>query len=576
MRFSRLFGRTLREDPAEAEIISHKLLQRAGFIKPLASGIYTQMPLGWRVSKKIMNIFRDEMDALDYQEMAMPVINPAEIWKQTGRWDGVGSALVRWKDRNERDMALAMTHEEALSDILKTELDSYKQLPILVYHIQTKVRDEPRPRGGLIRVREFIMKDAYSVHATQEDIDDFYPDMVQAYRKIYRRCNLDFLEVEADSGMMGGSTSHEFMVMSQSGEDTIFISSDGTYAANAERAEFDKGTPPQEDPGDLEEVFTPDCKTIEQVANFLGVPQTRTVKAVFYIAENETEDFIFAIIRGDLPVNEVKLHNALGGLNFHPATEEEIEAVGAVPGYGTPIGLNKDLGGGRKMIIVADDSAVNFPNLVSGANKHEHHLKNTNAGRDYEPDIVGDIALAQAGDKLPGSDVTYEMHRGIEVGHCFKLGKRYSEPMGLTFLNENGKAQTPVMGSYGIGVGRLMAAVVEQHHDDNGIIWPQSIAPFDVHFVSLAKRATDDIGEAAELLYEELEAAGIDVLFDDRKESPGVKFSDADLIGIPWRITLSSRSLKNGGVEVKRRDQDERTMIPVDEVVDFLLDELWG
>ncbi len=576
MRFSKLFGRTLRDDPAEAEITSHRLLQRAGFIKPLASGIYTQMPLGWRVSKKIMDIFRLEMDALGCQEMAMPILNPSEIWKETGRWDGVGSALVRFKDRNERDMALAMTHEESLTDILKTELESYKQLPILAYHIQTKIRDEPRPRGGLIRVREFIMKDAYSVHTDQADIDEFYPDMVQAYRDIYSTCDLEIVEVEADSGMMGGSSSNEFMVMSKNGEDTIFISNDGAYSANAERAEFDKGPPPAEAMAEVEEVYTPDCKTIAQVAAFLGVPETRTVKAVFYIAENETQDFIFAVIRGDLPVNEVKLSNALGGLRFRPAEEPEIEAVGAVPGYGTPIGLNKDLGSGRKMIIVADDSAVNFPNLVSGANKVEHHFTNTNAGRDYEPDVVADIALAQAGDKCVDSEATLEIHRGIEVGHCFKLGKRYSEAMHVTFLDKNGKAQIPVMGSYGIGVGRLMAAIVEQHHDDNGIIWPDSVAPFDVHLVSLAKKATDEVGQQAEDLFEELEDAGLDTLFDDRKESPGVKFSDADLIGVPWRITISTRSLKNGGVEVKRRNEDEKKIVPVDELVDYLLDQIWG
>lgn len=576
MRFSQLFGRTLRDDPAEAEIISHRLLQRAGFIKPLASGIYTQLPLGWRVSKKIMDIFRLEMDALGYQEMAMPVLNPAEIWKETGRWGSVGSALVRLKDRNERDMALAMTHEESLTDILKTELESYKQLPILVYHIQTKVRDEPRPRGGLIRVREFIMKDAYSVHATQADIDSFYPDMVQAYRNIYATCDLTTVEVEADSGMMGGSDSHEFMVLSQSGEDTVFISSDGQYAANAERAEFDKGAPPQEEPADIEEVYTPNCKTIAEVADFLGVPQTRTVKAVFYIAENETEDFIFALIRGDLQVNEVKLSNALGGIPFRDATEEEIEAVGAVPGYGTPIGLNKDLGNGRKLMIVADDSAVNFPNLVSGANKMEYHFKNTNAGRDYEPDIVADIALAQDGDKVVGSDAIFKLHRGIEVGHCFKLGSKYSKAMNVTFLDENGKAQTPIMGSYGIGVGRLMAAIVEQHHDENGIIWPDTVAPFDVHLVSLAKKADDEVGRQAEDLYEELQDAGFDTLFDDRKESPGVKFADADLIGVPWRVTISARSLQNGGVEIKRRRESERKIVPVDELVDLLLDEIWG
>lgn len=570
MRLSRLFGRTLREDPAEAEIISHRLLQRAGFVKPLASGIYTQMPLGWRVSKKIMDIFRREMDALGCQEMAMPVINPAEIWQQTGRWDGVGSALVKWKDRNQRDMALAMTHEESLSDILKTELESYKQLPILVYHIQTKVRDEPRPRGGLIRVREFIMKDAYSVHTDQADIDRFYPDMVQAYRNIYATCDLETVEVEADSGMMGGSDSHEFMVLSDNGEDTVFLSSDGGYAANAERAEFDKGTPPQEEPAEIEEVYTPNCKTIAQVADYLGVPQTRTVKAVFYVAENETEDFIFAVIRGDLPVNEVKLGNALGGLRYRAATEAEIEAAGAVPGYATPIGLNKDLGQGRKMIVVADDSVINFPNLVSGANKPEYHFKNTNPHRDYEPDIVADIALARDGDKCVDREATLQLRRGIEVGHCFKLGTRYSEPVGLTYLDENGKAQVPVMGSYGIGVGRLMAAIVEQHHDENGIMWPAAVAPFDVHLVALTKKPDDEIGQQAEALYRQLQEAGLEVLFDDRKESPGVKFADADLIGLPWRVTVSSRSLQSGGVEVKRRRESEREIVPVADLLGHL------
>jgi prolyl-tRNA synthetase len=571
VRFSHLFGRTLREDPADAEIVSHRLLQRAGFIKPLASGIYTQMPLGWRVSKKIMNIFRQEMDALGCQEMLMPALNPAEIWQQTGRWDSVGPALVKWKDRNQRDMALAMTHEETLTDILRTELVSYKQLPILVYHIQTKVRDEPRPRGGLIRVREFIMKDAYSVHGDQADIDRFYPGMVQAYRNIYATCDLRAVEVEADTGMMGGSDSHEFMVLSDSGEDTLFISSDGAYAANAERAVFDKGSPNfGETFGLLEEVYTPNCKTIAQLADYLGVPQSRTVKAVFYVAENETKDFIFVLIRGDLPVNEVKLGHALAGLRFHPAAEEEIVAAGAVPGYASPIGLKKDLGGGRRLMIVADDSAVNFPNLVGGANKPEYHLKNTNAGRDYQPDIVADIALAQEGDKCLGSEAVLQYHRGIEVGHCFKLGQRYSKAMGVTFLGENGQPQTPVMGSYGIGVGRLMAAIVEQHHDEQGIIWPDSVAPFDIHLVSLAKSQDDEVGQQAEAIYRQLQEAKIEVLFDDRKESPGVKFADADLIGIPWRVTVSSRSLQNGGVEVKRRSEAEKEIVPLDGFVEYM------
>lgn len=571
VRFSRLFGRTLREDPAEAELASHRLLQRAGFIKPLASGIYTQMPLGWRVSKKIMSILRREMDALGCQEMLMPVLNPAEIWQQTGRWDSVGPALVKWKDRNQRDMALAMTHEETLTDILRTELGSYKQLPILVYHIQTKVRDEPRPRGGLIRVREFLMKDAYSVHTGQADIDRFYPGMVQAYRNIYAACGLKTVEVEADSGMMGGSASHEFMVLSDSGEDTVFISSDGVYAANAERAVFDKGAPTSgETIAPLQEVYTPNCKTIAELADFLGMPQSRTVKAVFYIAENEAQDFIFVLIRGDLPVNEVKLANVLGGLNFRPATEEEIRAVGAIPGYASPIGLKKDLGHGRRLMIVADDSAVNAPNLVGGANKPDYHLKNTNAGRDYQPDLVADIALAQHGDKCLGSEAVLQLHRGIEVGHCFKLGRRYSEPMGVTFLDEKGQSQTPVMGSYGIGVGRLMAAIVEQHHDEYGIIWPDSVAPFDVHLVSLAKSQDDEVGQQAEAIYRQLQERGVEVLFDDRKESPGVKFSDADLIGIPWRVTVSSRSLQSGGVEIKRRSEVEKEMVPLDSFVEYM------
>jgi prolyl-tRNA synthetase len=576
MRISQLFGRTLHDNPAEAEMVSHRLLQRGGFIKPLAAGIYTQLPLGWRVCRKIMDIFRDEMDALGGQEMAMPVVNPAEIWQETGRWQSVGPELVRWQDRNRRDMTLAMTHEEAFTDTLKTELESYKQLPILVYHIQTKVRDEPRPRGGLIRVREFIMKDAYSVHADQADIDRFYPDMVQAYRNIYAICDVATVEVEADTGMMGGKTSHEFMVLNANGEDTILMSSDGAYAANAERAVFDKGAPPVEAPLPLEEVYTPNCQSIADLAAFLGMPESRTVKAVFYIAENDTQDFIFVVIRGDLPVNEVKLAHALGGVPFRAATEAEIEAVGAVPGFASPIGLQKNLGGGRKMVIIADDSAVQWPNLVGGANKVDYHLRHTNANRDYQPDIVADIALARDGDKCLGRDATLKAHRSIEVGHCFKLGQRYAQAMKVTFCDETGQEQTPIMGSYGIGVGRLMAAIVEQHHDDYGIIWPETVAPFDVHLLSLGKGPEDEVSRQAESLYEKLQDAGLEVLFDDRRESAGVKFADADLIGVPWRVTVSGRSLQQGGVEVKRRNEAEKKIVSTGEIVEFLVDELWG
>ena len=576
MRFSQLFGRTLHDNPADAELVSHRLLQRAGFIKPLAAGIYTQLPLGWRVCQNIMAICRAEMDALGCQEMAMPVVNPAEIWQVTGRWQSVGPELVRWQDRNQHQMVLAMTHEEAFTDLLKTELESYKQLPVLVYHIQTKVRDEPRPRGGLIRVREFLMKDAYSVHTSQADIDRFYPKMVQAYRNIYEACGLKTVEVEADTGMMGGSASHEFMILNEHGEDTILISSDGAYAANAEQAMFDKGTPPDEALLPLGEVYTPNCQTIADLSAFLGVPESRTVKAVFYIAENNTQDFIFVVIRGDLPVNEVKLTRALGGLTFRTATDAEIEAVGAVPGFASPLGLKKDLGDGRKLIIVADDSAIKFPNLVGGANKADYHLRNTNAGRDYQPDIVADIALAGDGHKCLGREVVLKAHRGIEVGHCFKLGQRYASAMNVTFDDETGRPQTPMMGSYGIGIGRLMAAIVEQHHDDYGIIWPETVAPFDAHFISLGRGPEDEAGRQAETLYEKLQDAGLEVLFDDRRESAGVKFADADLIGIPWRVTVSGRSLQQDGVEVKQRSEPEKRIVSLGEVVGFLVDEVWG
>jgi prolyl-tRNA synthetase len=565
MRLSKLFGRTLREVPADAEMVSHQLSLRAALVRQLSTGIYSYMPLGWRVLKKIEQIMREEMDAIGGQDMMMPVVHPAEIWQATNRWYEIGPALMRFKDRNRRDLVLAMTHEEVVADLLRTEINSYRQLPIMVYHIQTKFRDEPRSRGGLIRVREFTMKDAYSCHVSEEDIDRFYPFMYQAYVNIFRRCGLKTVAVEADTGIMGGSVSHEFMVLADAGENTLVRCSSCDYDANAERAIFVK--PVYDQGGEelpIEEVATPGCKTIQEVADYLGVATHQTLKAVFYATGGQV---VFAIIRGDLEVNETKLANALGAPpDLHVATEEELAEAGIVAGYASPVGLS----GVR---VVADDSIQMGVNFVAGANKEGYHCKNVNYPRDFLVDILKDIALARAGDACPQCGGTLTVTRGIEVGHLFKLGTKYSEGVGATFLDKDGQAKPIVMGSYGIGTGRLMAAAIEQNHDEKGIIWAVSIAPYHIHLVSLG---TDEakVVEKAEELYADFQARGYEVLYDDRHESAGVKFNDADLIGIPLRLAVSARTLEQNGVEAKLRWEEEVEIVSFErlyERIDALL-----
>jgi len=556
MRMSRLFGNTLRENPADAEMPSHQLLMRAGMIRPLAAGIYSYLPLGWRVLRKIEAIMRQEMEAIGAQDMMMPVIHPAELWQATGRWQSIGPDMGRLHDRAGRDLVLAMTHEEVVAALARHEIQSYRQLPRILFHIQTKFRDEPRARGGLIRVREFTMKDAYSLDADFEGLDIAYRKMHEAYVNIFRHCDVETLAVQADVGQMGGSASQEFIVLNNHGEDTLILCPACGYAANAERATFARpevDRPPQ---GDVEEMATPGCKTIADVASFVGVPTHQTLKAVFYVT-GDTHEFIFVVIRGDLDVNETKLRNLLGGGELHPATDEDILAVGAVPGYASPRGLT----GVR---VIADESVLSGGNFVAGANREGYHLLNANYPRDFQAEIVADIALARADDACATCGAALTDRRGIEIGHLFKLGTRYSEALGATYLDTDGQAHPIVMGSYGIGTGRLMAVIVEQHHDEHGIIWPVKVAPYAVHLVNLGRGTGDKVTHTAEALYDDLLTQGLEVLYDDRNERPGVKFNDADLIGLPVRVTTSRRSLDQGGVEVKRRDADERTVIPLD------------
>ncbi len=572
MKMSKLFSQTLRDRPAEAEIASHELLLRAGFIRQLAAGIFTVLPLAKRSITKIEDIMREEINAIGGQEITMPVVHPADIWKETGRWYQVGSEMGRFKDKAGRDMVLAITHEEVVADLVRKEIHSYRQLPQLIYHIQTKWRDDPRPRAGLIRVREFTMKDSYSLDADAEGLDAQYRAHYQAYFNIFHRCDLPVVAVKSDVGMMGGSMAHEFMYLTPVGEDTLLFCDECSYAANRQIARFRKPAAEKEDLLAVEKVATPEIKTIAALAEFLGVPEARTAKAVFMIASiphgaEVEEKFVFAIVRGDMDLNETKLANAIKAKELRPATDDEIRAVGAVPGYASPVDI-------KDALVVVDDAIPDSPNLVAGANEEGFHLKNVNLGRDYQADVIADIALAEEGSACPECGGVMRTIRGVEVGNIFKLGTRYSEDMECTFLDQNGETQYVIMGSYGIGSGRLLASVAEEYHDEHGLIWPISLAPYHVHLVSL--KGGED---AADELYAALLEAGVEVLYDDRPESPGVKFADADLIGIPVRLTLSKRSLEADSVELKRRDQAEAVLVKRGEVLPHLkqvLAELWS
>ena len=562
MRMSALFGRTLRETPADAEMISHQLLLRAGMIRPLGVGIYSYLPLGWRVLHKIEAIMRQEMDGIGAQEVLMPVVHPAEVWQSSGRWSTIDDSLLRFRDRTGHEMALAMTHEEVVAGLLRREIDSYRRLPVTIYHIQSKFRDELRSRGGLIRVREFLMKDAYSAHSDEADLETYYPRVLQAYKRIFSRCGVAPVLAQADSGMMGGSASHEFILLHELGEDTVAVCDSCGNTANTEQAELAK--PPQEigPPGPVVEVATPGCTTIEQVAGFLGVPTYQTLKAVFFSTQEASPQLIFAVIRGDLEVNEAKLRRAIGGYPVRPAEEGEIRAIGAVPGYASPIGVH----GAR---IVADDSVRLGSNFVTGANRAGYHVTGVNYGRDFVADVVADIALVREGDRCPQCAGNWRIERGIELGHCFKLGTRYTAPAGVTYLDADGQERPIVMASYGIGLGRLMAAVVEAHHDERGIVWPASVAPYPVHLVSLL-RGDEEVAHA-DALYLRLTKAGIGVLYDDRSDlSAGVKFNDADLIGCPLRLTLGQRGLKQQGVEAKLRESGQQELVALDAIEAYI------
>jgi prolyl-tRNA synthetase len=562
MRLSNLFFASLRDDPADAEMASHRLLVRAGYVRQLGAGIYSLLPLGFRVQQRIEQVIREEMDAIGGQEMEMPVVHPADLWRESGRYQKIGPEMVRFKDRGERDMVLAMTHEEVVADLLRDLVKSYRQLPAIVYHFQTKFRDEPRSRGGLIRVREFVMKDSYTLDPDEESLERSYTAHYHAYERIFERLGLETVAVGADVGIMGGSQAHEFMVFNEHGEDTLVLCESCGYAANQQIAAVRKPEPAAEEERPSEEVATPGTDTIASLAEHLGVGTERTAKATFFMAGDGR--LITAIVRGDFEVNETKLVNAVkavGGLR--PAQAEEIRAAGMEPGYASPIGAHDT-------VVVVDDLVAASPNLVAGSNRHGYHLLNVNVGRDFAPDLVTDIANAREGDPCPECGTPVVLRKGIEVGNIFKLGTDFTEKLGATFLAEDGSRHFVIMGSYGIGLGRNMACIVEAHHDEKGIAWPDSVAPYPAHVVALGANKDPAVAEAAEGLYARLAEAGVDVLYDDRDESPGVKLTDAELLGMPWIVTISPRSLAAGGAEVTRRATGEREVRPIPDVEDML------
>ena len=570
MRMSKLFFQTLREAPADADVHSHQLMLRAGLVRQVGAGIFEYLPLGLRVKKKIEAIMREEMDAIDGQEIVMPVVQPASLWKRTGRWYEIGDDLARLTDRAGRELVLAMTHEEVITELAGGVINSYRQLPVMLYQIQTKFRDEPRPRGGLIRVREFTMKDGYSFHPDIASLDEYYPLVYQAYFNIFGRAGLDVIAVESDTGMMGGTMAHEFMALTDVGEDTLLLCDECGYKANRQVATFVKAAEDEqagEAPLPLEEVATPDVDTIAALADFLNIPESRTAKALFLVATmeedgEEKEQFVFVVVRGDMELNETKLTNALKARQLRPAQTEEIRAVGAEPGYGSPVDISRDA-----VLLVVDDLIPDSPNLVAGANRDGWHLRNVNCDRDYEPDLVVDVVAAADGHPCPICQAPLRAVRGVEVGNIFKLGTKYSQAMDATFLDEDGGSAPMVMGCYGIGSGRLIASAIETNSDDNGIVWPITIAPHHLYLVSLATRRTPEVTEAAERVYRDLQEAGVEVLYDDRDERAGVKFNDADLLGIPIRLTIGARGVKNGVAELKLRSSEEIRELPLDDIV---------
>ena len=555
MRVSKLYAPTLREVPAEAEVVSHQLMLRAGFMRKAAGGIYTYLPLAWRVLKKIERIVREEMDAKGSQELLMPIVQPAEIWQESGRWDVYGAEMFRLQDRHNRCFCLGPTHEEMVTTLIRGDVRSYRQLPLSVYQIQNKYRDERRPRFGLLRGREFIMKDAYSFDRDEAGLDKSYQDMYDAYTNIFTRCGLNFRPVEADSGAIGGSGSHEFMVIADSGEAEIVFCTSCDYAANVEKAELFPLEAQEEAMLTKEEVVTPDCKTIADECAYLKLPVAHSVKAVAY---NSEKGLILCFVRGDHEVNEIKVINTCGVIDLEMATEEQLAAAGTVGGYMGPVGIDN-----KKVIVVVDATVMKMHNVCCGANKEGYHFINVNPGRDFTPTYVADIRLIQEGDPCPHCGGEVSNARGIEVGQVFKLFTKYSSALKATYLDENGKEQPMVMGCYGVGVSRTMAAAIEQNYDDNGIIWPIEIAPY--HVLVVPVNTKDEASAAkAEEIYMQLKKVGLETVIDDRNERPGVKFKDADLIGFPLRVVVGPKTLTEGNLEVKIRKTGEIRYLPLD------------
>ena len=555
MRVSKLCAPPVREVPAEAEVVSHQLMLRAGFMRKAAGGIYTYLPLAWRVLKKIERIVREEMDAKGSQELLMPIVQPAEIWQESGRWDVYGAEMFRLQDRHNRCFCLGPTHEEMVTTLIRGDVRSYRQLPLSVYQIQNKYRDERRPRFGLMRGREFIMKDAYSFDRDEAGLDKSYQDMYDAYTNIFTRCGLNFRPVEADSGAIGGSGSHEFMVIADSGEAEIVFCTSCDYAANVEKAELFPLEAQEEAMLTKEEVVTPDCKTIADVCAYLKLPVDHSVKAVAY---NSEKGLILCFVRGDHEVNEIKVINTCGVIDLEMATEEQLAAAGTVGGYMGPVGIDN-----KKVIVVVDATVMKMHNVCCGANKEGYHFINVNPGRDFTPTYVADIRLIQEGDPCPHCGGEVSKARGIEVGQVFKLFTKYSSALKATYLDENGKEQPMVMGCYGVGVSRTMAAAIEQNYDDNGIIWPIEIAPY--HVLVVPVNTKDEASAAkAEEIYMQLKKVGLETVIDDRNERPGVKFKDADLIGYPLRVVVGPKTLTEGKLEVKIRKTGEIRYLPLD------------
>lgn len=559
MKQSKVFIPTLREEPAEAESISHKFLLKSGMIKQNARGIYSYLPTAKRVLNKIERIVREEMERIDGVEVLMPVLQPSELWEESGRWEAYGSELMRLKDRNNRDFALGPTHEEIITSLVRDELKSYKRLPITLFQIQSKFRDEKRPRFGLLRGREFIMKDAYSFHSDEESLDETYNDMYNAYHNIFTRVGLKFRPVLADSGAIGGDHTHEFMALAEIGEDTIVYSDSTDFAANIEKAEVVYTPNPEHtEIKELEKVETPDVKTAQALADFLNVTLDRIIKSMIIKVDDE---YVMILIRGHHELNDVKLKSFFKTENIELATETEIENImGAKPGSLGPVNVDK-------IKIYADQFIQDINNLAVGANEDGYHYLNANVDRDFKVEAYGDFRFILEGETLPNNLGNAKFAEGIEVGQVFKLGTKYSESMNATFLNEQGRAQPLIMGCYGVGISRTLSAVIEQHHDDNGIIWPKAISPYDLHLIAINPKQEAQ-KELSDQIYEQLREK-FDVLYDDRKERAGVKFNDADLIGLPVRIMVGKKA-SEGIVEVKRRDNTESQEVHVDEIEEVI------